>query len=181
MIRFIPPAETPAAVELNETKLQLKVETDEEDALINTMIAAATSVAEHETGCALVSQDWIAELDCFPSGGIQLSHPPIASITTIRYTRPDGSVIDLDASRYRVMHYGCLMPVDGGWPSGTDVQIKYRAGFGDTTQVPKQIKQWILMHVTSMYVHRETVQPGNLVEMPYIKHLLDRYRIWNVV
>lgn len=181
MIRYIPPAETPAAVTLIEAKLQLKVETDEEDSLINTMIAAATSVAEHETGCALVSQDWTAQLDRFPPRGIRLAHPPIISVESIEYTREDGVVIVLDTDQYRAFPDGCLMPAAEGWPAGSDVQIKYKAGFGTIDDVPSSVKQWILLHVGSTYVHRETVQAGNLVEMPYIKHLLDRYRIWNVV
>jgi len=181
MIRFIPPANTPSAVTLVEAKLQMRVEIPDEDALIAGMIAAATSAAEHETGCALVSQEWLCLADSFPQGDIQLKMPPIITIASLQYRRDDGELIVLDPTQYTCTRDGLLSPVSGSWPAGGDVVIKYQAGFGEVGDVPGSIKQWILLHATATFVHRESVQPGNLVEMPYVKHLLDRYRIWNVI
>ena len=60
-----PPAVMP--VSLAEAKAHAKVETVDDDALINALIAAATAACESATGRALIHQTWRLHLDRWPS------------------------------------------------------------------------------------------------------------------
>lgn len=166
---------TPPAVTLAEAKSHLRVEINDEDSLITNLIAVATSMAEHELGRALVTQQLAINLDGFPRGEIALKMPPIVEIISIQYLDEDGALQTLDSTTYKLVKDSLLPCVKADtWPQGTDVEVVYRAGFGTAADVPAQIKQWILVHVASMFQNRESIGKP-LESIPYVQSLLDRY------
>lgn len=175
---LITPVQTSPAVTKEEAKTHLRVEIIDDDMLIESLIAAATSMAEHELGRALVTQECTLVIDGFPRGAIDLRRPPIQSITSVKYLDESGVLQTLDSNSYRLVKDPLAPSLKAdSWPIGTDVEIKYVAGFGDVTAVPAQIKQWILVHVGAMYENREAVDKP-LEPMPFVARLIDRYRVW---
>ena len=65
------------AVSLVDAKVQLRVTGTDEDALITRLIKGATARAEHETGRAVMDQEWELIVDAFPAAEIELALPPV--------------------------------------------------------------------------------------------------------
>ncbi len=76
-----PPAEEP--VTLAQAKAWLKVETDDEDALIAALIPAARARAEWHTGRAFVTQHWTLWLDGLGDGYIEIPLAPLVSVESV--------------------------------------------------------------------------------------------------
>lgn len=167
-------------VSLEAAKLHLRVTHSHEDALITAHIQAATAAAEHETGRSLITQQWEMLLERFPLGDINLAKPPVKSIDSISYINAESQSAVVDPGDYQLYMHPTQPRIRGIWPQGTDVVIKFTAGYGAVADVPEPIKQWILTQVGAMYWNREAVSEKPLSAVSYVDRLLDRYRIWNV-
>lgn len=205
------PASEP--ITLAEAKAQCSVSADftSDDALLSAMIAAARGHAEHLTGRALVTQTWELVLDEFPridvsrlghgreyvSGAIELPRAPLQSVESVKYIDPDGVEQTMDPAAYRVdtdSLVGRVYPV-AAWPdTATDrhdsVRIRYVAGWPmseDAEPVwtgPKEIAQWMLIRVASLYAQRESFVVGTIkydMGRDFVDGLLDRWVVPEVV
>ena len=79
---------TPPTVEpvsLAEAKLHLRVDFDDDDALIESLISAARVAAETLTGRQSCTARWIRTLDGFPCSSLQLHRCPVQSVVEISY------------------------------------------------------------------------------------------------
>lgn len=175
-------------VTLAEAKLHLRVIDSSDDALIGTLITAARAHAENVCRRAFVTQKWVLYLDAFPAGKIQLPFPTLQSVESVKYRDTDGALVTLDAAQYvvdAISEPGAVTPAYGAsWPFTqaipNAVQISYTAGYGEATDVPAEIKVWMLVRVGALYENREEVAAGqSLVALPIADRLLDRYRIQN--
>lgn len=180
---------TPPTVEpvlLAEAKLHCRVDTDTtEDTLITSYIMAARMAAEQRLQRALIEQTWELWLDAFEEDKIELMYPPLMSIVTIKYKDGAGIEQTLANTEYRIFNYGAaghyVEPVTA-WPSGTEVKIQYKAGYGTTdATVPNAIKSWILLAIGTMYSSRESLvtQQGatSSLDEDFMNSLLEPYRI----
>jgi uncharacterized phiE125 gp8 family phage protein len=148
----------PAATEpvtLAEARLQCKVDSDDttHDALITSLITAAREFAEHHTGRALAAQTLEGALDCFPACDyIDLPMPPVASVTSIKYTDTAGTEQTLWASAYSLSGYGLSnrvnLAANATWPSTQDVadavRVRFVAGYA---VIPEALKNAMLLHI----------------------------------
>lgn len=185
-----PPSGTP--VTLAEAKAQCRIDGSDEDAMLNAYIAAATATAEHELGAKLISQTWEAVFDTFPEGAVELNAPRVQSIVSVTYLAPDGSTTVLSSGAYVLdadNTPGWLFPVSGtDWPqtaeSANAVRIRFTCGYGPAaTDVPANVRQWILMHIATAYRNREAMAQGvSINELPnrYVDGLLDSERQYNL-
>lgn len=166
---------TSGAVTLQEAKFHLRVEISDDDEIINNLIIVATSMAEHELGRALVTQSIKLEMNSFPRKAIELDMPPVQSVTSIKYLNENEVLQTLSSSSYELVK-DFLRPYvkSDQWPTGTKVEVIYQAGFGSTVVIPPEIKQWILVHIGSMYENRESYGK-QLEKIPYVDALLARY------
>jgi len=181
---------TPAAlapISLHEAKAHLRVEHDDENALITGLIKAATARAEEYTRRALVTQTQLLTLDRFPDAGqaIVLPRGPVSSVSAIAYVdenQESQAFTDfvLDASKLlpRVMlAYGHAWP--GTLSRSAVVTVDYVAGYGTPADVPDAIKLAINIMVATWYDDvRSNVQIG---DQPYMmpegsKAILGPYR-----
>lgn len=165
------------AVSLQEAKSHLRVEISDEDDIIGNLIIAATSMAEHELGRALITQTIKLEMKAFPRGRIELDMPPVQSITSIKYLDDGGAMQTLSEAKYELVKDLIRPGVKADqWPIGTQVEVVYVAGFGSADEVPREIKQWILVQIGSMYENRESFGK-QLEKIPFVDALLARYLV----
>ena len=181
-----PPAEEP--VSLVDAKLHLRVDFDEDDTLIASLISAARQAAETLTGRQFVNARWKLVLDGFPPCAIALAKCPVQSVVAINYLDMNSSVQTMPASTYTV-ESACeparITPVFGQvWPPSLPqigaVSVTFDAGYGAASDVPEGIKSWIKLRVGSLYTHREemaVLSRGRIDPLPFVQGLLDPYRV----
>lgn len=182
---------TPVAAEpvtLVEAKLHLRADTADDDALITGLITAAREFGEHYTGRALAPQTLEMGLDEFPYGVdcdyIDLDMPPVATISSVKYTDAAGTEQTIAGSAYALSLYGDsrrLAPTyNVDWPTTQDVpdavRIRYVTGF---TALPKAAKAGLLLLIGHLYENRQAVSTLSLDEIPVgARSLLDTIKIW---
>jgi uncharacterized phiE125 gp8 family phage protein len=197
-----PPAEEP--VSLIEAKLHLRVDFDEDDTLIASLIAAARQAAETLTGRQLITARWKQVLDCFPGPSLMgvpagqaftlpghailVPKAPVLSVVSIDYLDMGSAIQTMPASSYTV-DAACeparITPVFGQiWPICLPqigaVSVTFDAGYGTAAQVPEGIKSWIKLRVGSLYAHREEIallNRGSIESLPFVDGLLDPFRM----
>lgn len=170
---------TPAAepVSLAEAKLHLRVDAGDEDSMIGDLIVTARMTAEERLRRALMSSGWALTLDAFP-GKIELPMPPLVTVASIAYVDSAGASQQLPSAAYFVdptSEPGRVVPLNA-WPAvaprPSAITISYTAGWATAADVPRPIKQWMLLAVGEMYANREALPDG------FADRLLDPYRIW---
>lgn len=197
--------QTPAnalPVTLEEAKAHLRVDVADDDALITSLIGAATLEAEHLMQRAIMPQTWTLTLDSFqqhrahywltkrPPQGIELNRPPVVGIVSVQYIDTAGVLQTLDPSKYKLIkgeYSGAIVPAFGlQWPSvqrqPEAVQITFNAGYADAPNVPELIKAWIKLRIGTLYENREMFAVDTrltFVDLPF-DGLLDRYRVWQL-
>jgi uncharacterized phiE125 gp8 family phage protein len=149
---------TAEPVSLAEARLQCKVDSDDtsHDAVLTSLITAAREYAEHYTGRAIAPVTLEAALDAFPrcSEGFDLPMPPVASITSIKYTDPAGAEQTLPTSAYVLSTYGdgrTVTPAAGAsWPSTQcipdAVRVRFVTGY-EADALPQALKAAMLLHI----------------------------------
>lgn len=184
-----PPAAEP--ITLEEAKLQCRVDGTAEDTWFTSFaIPGARRAAEHELGRKLITQTWEAVFDAFPSFGIELGAPRVLSIVSIKYVDTTGAEQTLAAENYLLdadTLPGWALPLAGtSWPDTADaanvVTVRFTCGYGPAaTDVPANVRQWMLMHIGTAYKNRESMVHGvSVAEIPnrYVDSLLDGERTW---
>lgn len=174
-------------VSLAEAKEQLRITETDRDVLITSLIGPAKECAETITGRALITQTWDLSLDSFPHV-IDVPKPPLQSVTSITYIDTGGATQTLASSEYTVdtkTEPGRIVPAYGkSWPSTRDivnaVTVRFVAGYGNATAVPKSIKQGMIMHIDHMLENTGMVAIGNIVnEIPFtLKSLYNMHRVY---
>jgi len=173
-----------------EAKTHLRVDHSDEDTYISSLITAARQSAERFTSRQFITATWKRTLDVFPGcmGAILLPHPPLLTISSIKYYDDNGTLTTLAASVYQAdtaAIVGYVLPaVNEEWPTTQSgkvnaVEITYTAGYGDATAVPTAIKQALLLTIGHWYENRETVNQGAAMhEMPMAAtYLLTQYSV----
>ena len=164
-------------VSLEEAKLHLRVDGTEEDALISALISTAREFCESFTGRSLALQtfEYISETSFSINGTIKLPMPPLVELVFFKYLNTYGEEITLteDSGFYVVKDVEpavlCPMPATG-WPKDVAlrldaVRIRFKAGY---SEVPKSIKQAMLLLIGHFYENRQvTGQGNNENELPF--------------
>lgn len=164
---------TPASVypiNLEEAKLHLKVDIDEDDDLIQGLIIpAATSRAEAFLNRRLMTQTVELRMDSFPCGGFALLADPIQSVDSVKYYDANNVEQTLSLSAYETdltPFAGWIRPVDS-WPDTYDrlhaVRVSMTAGFASAEEIPQAIRQGLLLDIWHLYENRGAVNIGNIV------------------
>ena len=179
-------APTTPALSLAEAKAHLRVDSNAEDTLIESLVTAATDMAEQQTRRALMQQTWELTLDAFPTA-FELTRVPVQSIASVKYTDTSGVEQTLDPSAYTLdtsdgYGFAYVKQAYGTeWPSAREgVKVRYVAGYADAAAVPEPIVQWIKLMVSTMFDNRETEAYSSravstAVRMQFVDRLLDRY------
>lgn len=83
-------------IHLDEARLHLKSDGDEDDALIAAGIASARQAAEHETSRRIVAARLRLTLDSFPCGVIRIPAGPVLEVVSVKYVDDAGALQTLD-------------------------------------------------------------------------------------
>lgn len=173
---------TPPSVEpvtLAEAKLHLRVDTDDDDALIARLIAAARRAAELYSGRAFIAQTWQLALDAWPTNATRalvLPKPPLIEVTQVQTFDRDGAATTLDPGVYVVDAGGegparIVLRETTVLPSplreANGIAVTFDAGYGENaSDVPDGIKTAILSLVAHLYESRgdaETPPPTQAI------------------
>ena len=182
-----------AAVEITDAKKYLRVDTATEDPQIKRMVAAATTLGEKFMARRLIFQNWRLHLDAFPwdDGPILLPYSPVDSIVNFDYTDVNGVAATLTLTTDYVLDKirapGRVHPAfDQVWPDAREipnaVAIEFKVGYGtDSTTVPEDIRQGILLTVADMYDNRPAAPEGGAsptISVPIPRMVMAAQLLW---
>lgn len=186
-ILVAPPSSKP--VSLDEAKLHLRVDHDDDNTLIEAFIDAATSHLDGYTGIlgrCLVEQTWSIDFDSFHECMV-LPLAPLMEVASITWRNEAGQIATIDDDEY-------VVDTDAGgvprirfrngysFPSGlyesAAVSVTFKAGYAE---VPPAIKVAILLMVSNWYQNREAAVPGTMAELPLgASMLLSPYKRYSI-
>lgn len=180
------PAVEPVSV--SEIKDMLRIDADDEDALLGTLIAAARSSVEAFLRRRLITQTVRLTRTGFCEPML-LPVAPIQSVAAVRYVDGAGSTQTMASEGYRLVQSvepNMLAPVYGQtWPvprqDHDSVTIDLVVGYGDaSSDVPEEIVLAIKMLAGSWYRQREAVQAdGRAQEWPLsVRFMLMPRVLW---
>jgi uncharacterized phiE125 gp8 family phage protein len=189
LVRVEEAAELPLARE--ELKAHLRVDCDDDDALIDGLIAAVVDDLDGYSGIlgrCIVQQAWAWSLDHgFPCHRITIPLPPLRSVVSIEYVDSDGVAQTLDPSAYVVLDgpRSAIEPAPGTWWPATRRQsravvITFKAGLAETAaDVPPALKAALKLAAGDLYENREAViiDPSRVstIENPTAVRLIAKY------
>lgn len=182
LVRQTQPAVEP--VTLSEAKAHLRVDTADDDVLIQGLVRAAREWVEEYLDRTLVHTQWAMRLEEFPEE-IYLPKPPMAQAGTatavsITFTLQTGDTQTLSTSQYRVDRFstpGEIYPnYASTWPPHREdensITVTWWGGYGaNGSDVPQGIKNAMLLYIHELYEKRGNAEPPAAV-----KALLDAYK-----
>lgn len=137
---------------------------------------------------ALLTQSWKLTMDAFPCV-IELSLPPVQSVTSLKYLDGDGTQQTLAADKYRLSGIGGwqaeVSPAYGtAWPDtrylSDAIEIEFVTGFGDAeTDIPESILAAIRQLAAHYYAERQPITFSTPQEIPLlVKDLLAPWKVY---
>lgn len=157
-----PPAAEP--VTLAEAKAHLRVDGNDEDALIAALVTVAREHIERETARVLINRPYRLCLDDWPADGvIRIGRGPVREVTGVTVYDGEGnatavSLTDhlLDGEARPARLWLRDPPAPGRALNG--IEIDFVAGFGASgADVPDTLKRAMLLHVAAMFAVRGAV------------------------
>lgn len=162
-------------VSVADAKAHLRVDGDEDNLYIASLISAAREWVESYLDRTLIHTQWTLRLETLGEE-IELPRPPMATAAAhtavaVTYTLESGETATLSTQTYRVDRNstpGEITPVYGQtWPAhridDNSVSVTWWAGYGPSgTDVPAAIRHAMLMLVAFWYDHRSAVLVGSV-------------------
>lgn len=179
--QIVPPLVEP--VTLAEVKQNLKVETEDEDALLARLITVARQRCEHYTGRVMNAQQWRLTLDQWPGWIVDLPFPPLLAVTSVQTYGSDDVASPMASGLYAVdtaVSPGRIIRRSASaWPapgrSYNGIEITYQAGYGPSwNDVPEALRQGMLLLIAGLYEQREGAAS---VLPPAVEGLWQPYRL----
>ena len=162
------------------------------DTLFDLWISGARQYYEEQTGRQLITATWEYWLDAFPAQtAIELPHPPLQAVLSVKYDDGDGVEQTWDVANYRVIAPSgdraprgrIVLAAGASWPTTlvqqAAVRIRYLAGYGDAPGSVPELDQHVLMTLVGHF-HRygEAVQDAKnaLTDLPVGAKLIMQAR-----
>ena len=166
-------------ITLATLKAHLRIDSDDENSLLNTYITAARSYIESYCGTPLVSRSVTFKCDCFADFSY-ISVVPLISISGVTYVDAAGDTQTLSTSVYEVRSDGLTASIElkygQSWPSiqsGSRITVVGSVGY---STVPEAITAALLLLIAHWYENRETAG-ATMVEAPHsVTSLLVNHR-----
>lgn len=171
----------PEPVTRTEAKLHLRVLHDDEDTLIDGLIIAAREWVEHFTGHILVLRNVTQRLPSFTRP--RLFAWPIADDATVTatYVDSDGATQPLTGARLIFGNGWAELATAFGsaWPATYGpASVTVEAGYATPDDVPRSMKQAMLLLIGHWFANRESVSDNTMSEVPLtVEALCQPYRM----
>lgn len=185
-----PPAAEP--VSLPVAQAHLRLDTNDDDAYVNSLIIAAREYCETYQNRAYITQTWEMALAGFPRHTITIPKGQLQTIESITYKNAAGIVTTLTPEiDYVVSHRGILgricpsfgktFPYELLYPLDP-VVVRFTCGYGDSSEsVPARVKQAMLLLIGHWYENRMAVSELKTTEMSFaVAALLTQDKIMAV-
>ena len=153
-------------ISLAYAKSQLRVDTTDDDVIIQLYIDAATSRLDGPNGIlgkAFSTQTWSITLDGF-TDQIDLPVEPVDSVNSVTYFDSDNLETVMDPGDYYLQ--GNSLYASSSWPaiySGSKVTIEWVSG---SSEVNPQVQIAAMLIVGHLYRNREATTAENMKELP---------------
>lgn len=164
LFRTIEPLVEP--VTLAEAKAHLRIDQNDEDALIGDLIRVARRHLEADAGLALIEQGWRMTLDDWPGENeLLIAIHPVVAVTAVTAYGPDGAGALVDPANYAVdtRSRPARVALRDALPAlrrFNGVEIDLTAGFGASgVDVPDDIRRAILLLVAHFHEFRAAFGP----------------------
>jgi uncharacterized phiE125 gp8 family phage protein len=164
-------------ITLEETKGYMRLDSSDDDPLVEMLIISARQKAEVRTRRAFITQTWDYILDSAGST-IEIPKPPLSAVGGIFVTGDDGLentvgslyVADVNSEPGRVqLVLGETWPVHRRY---NGFRIRFTAGYGNNSQIPPQIKIALMNMVAYTYENRGSQEVPREAEA-----ILEGYRV----
>jgi len=168
-------------ITLEEAKAHARIDIPDDDALITTMISAARKAAEGRLHRVLCESTWEWVLKAGPQ---EVKEVPVSPCFSCQSVKNNGA--ELGAGQYAFIASGsggvsaplyAVLNFSGETLAGDIITATVTAGY-PAGKCPQDIRQWILVKITSFYEQRESFATGaNIHEFSrgFFDHLLDPY------
>ena len=170
-----------------EAKLHLRVDHGDEDAYIDTLVAAARQYIELVTRRSLVNTTFTLKLDAYPTE-IRPPRSPLSSVTSITYVDTDGNTqteassvynVDTDTEPGRIS-----LAFNQSWSDTREqnnaVVVTFVAGYGAAaSNIPAALREVVKMLTAHYYEFRQPVISGTIAtKIPmHIESLIWMHRV----
>lgn len=172
-LKIVPTSVLP--ISLDEAKAYLRIDGNDDNAVVASLIEAATEWVEDQTGQQIRPASVVYSLDAFPLGReIKLPKPPLRSVDTVWYLNAAGNQQVFPFGTYAedtVSRPGRVILKPGNsWPT-TDgspgcVWVEYDAGYANPAAVPSSLKQAIRFMVGHWFENREAAIDRRIDAVP---------------
>lgn len=173
-----------AVITLEEARAYLRVDSEDENALISAMIVAAEKHVELLTGRILLTGTFELVYDEV-SSSIEISKSPLQEVTKIEVISEAGvktevakSIYDVDISgilgRVR-LKTGCVWPSHRGFASFI---VTVKAGYGEAAAVPSALKQAALAALAVIFASRGEMDREKINSA--VAALCWPYKVWRL-
>jgi uncharacterized phiE125 gp8 family phage protein len=166
---------------VDQLKAHLRVDFDDEDTLLLSIIQAAELFVQKHTGRFIMTHTIDQSNDDWQGGYIELLGMPLRSITHIKYIDVDDVEQTLSTDDYYIndVRSPALIQLKSTPPQIANrvgaVRLRYDVGHSQSSDVPANIKQAILQLCADMYERREARIHEKPTTVEYLLNF-DRYR-----
>jgi uncharacterized phiE125 gp8 family phage protein len=156
---LVGPASEP--ISLSEAKDWLRIDGDDADDLVSTLIVSARLLVEQSARRLLITQSWRIYRDAWPPDGcVRLPIGPIANVAAIRVRDAAGEVSDVESASYALdaasdparIIFTTMPPSPA--VAGNGVEIDVTAGYGGAGAVPEPLRQAMRILIANWYENR---------------------------
>lgn len=147
-------------ITIDEAKSAIRIDTDDDDLLIESFITSARQFAEKFLNRYLMTQTLERSYDNWPGSTIDLDIWPLQSIDSVKY-QDTASPVTEQTLTVNEDYYADITTIGGRvigiytWPAAADqpnaVKIRVTAGYSSAALVPAQIKEGIKAYVAYLY------------------------------
>jgi uncharacterized phiE125 gp8 family phage protein len=159
-------------VTLAEAKAHLRVEHDDDDAVISALIAGARTHIEAQTRRALITQTWRLSYDLWPPDGRFAAVPaPVSEVVAARVYGESGTPQAIDVQAFTLDRAAApsiiafapwSLPGPGRLVAGVELDIE--TGYGEAADdVPQPLRHAIKILVAHWYENRGLIAAGHAV------------------
>jgi uncharacterized phiE125 gp8 family phage protein len=147
-VRIITPPVDPV-IPLEQVMVDLRAP-DVDGLTLERMMAEATQWVELRTQTAMLTQTREVDFASFPARSFDLSlSRPVQSITSIVYRDSLLASQTIDPANYYLQ--GVMVRPTSSWPVGSEITIRFLAGYASAALVPTPLKAAVRMKMQELY------------------------------